>query len=109
MFDDVFLSTLEKHAPITSIKVRNRPCPYVTQEIKTLINGKGQLHRKFQLSRDINDWQAYKDARNSVKKHLRIVKKLCICNEVNTHKDNFVGNYNTIPHRKTNGFLLQTR
>ena len=59
MFNDVFLSTLERHAPVMTIKVRNRPCPYVTQEIKVLMNERDQLHRKFQLSRDIKDWQAY--------------------------------------------------
>ena len=34
------------------------------------MNERDQLHRKFQLSRDIKDWQAYKDARNSVKNTL---------------------------------------
>ncbi|CAB3977836.1 Hypothetical predicted protein [Paramuricea clavata] len=33
-FNDDFLSTLEIHAPVKTIKVRNRPCPYVTSEIK---------------------------------------------------------------------------
>ena len=87
VFNDVFLSTLKKHAPVTTIKVRNRPCPYVTQEIKALMKERDQLHRKFQLSRDINDWQAYKDARNSVKNTLKNSEKNYVCNEVNTHKD----------------------
>ena len=34
MFNGVCLCTLERHAPVMTIKVRNRPCPYVTQEIK---------------------------------------------------------------------------
>ena len=80
MFNDVFLPALEKHAAVTTIKVRNRPCPYVTQEIKALMNERDQLHRKFQLSR--------KDARNSVKNTLKNSEKNYICNEVNTHKDN---------------------
>ena len=71
MLNDVFLSTLERHAPVMTIKVRNRPCPYDPQEIKALMNARDQLHRKFQLSRDIMDWQAYKDARNSVKNTLK--------------------------------------
>ena len=50
------------------------------------MNERDQLHRKFQLSRDINDWQAYKDARNSVKNILKNSENY-VCNEVNTHKD----------------------
>ena len=87
MFNDVFLSTLERHAPVMTIKVRNRPCPYVTQEIKALTNERDQLHRKFQLSRHIKDWKAYKDARNSVKNTLKACERNYVCNEVNTHKD----------------------
>ena len=36
-----------------------------------------QLHRKVQLSRDINDWHAYKDARKTVKITLENTEKLC--------------------------------
>ena len=76
MFNKVFLPTLERHAPVMTIKVRNRLCPYVTQEIKVLMNERDELHRKFQLSRDIKDWQAYKDARNSAKNVLKDCEKI---------------------------------
>ena len=33
-FNNVFISTLEKHAPTRTTKVLNRLCPYVTPEIK---------------------------------------------------------------------------
>ena len=52
------------------------------------MNERDQLHHKFQLSRDIKDWQPYKDARNSVKNTLKDCEKNYVCNEVNTHKDN---------------------
>ena len=104
MFNDVFLSTLERHAPVMTIKVRNRLCPYVTQEMKALMNERDKLHCKFQLSRDIKDWQAYKDARNSVKNTLKDCEKNYVCNEVNSHKDN-VGSLwkiinRIIPHKE---------
>ena len=33
-FNDTFLSTLDAYAPIKSIRIRSRPCPYETPEIK---------------------------------------------------------------------------
>ena len=33
-FTDTFLSTLDAHAPIKLIRIRSRPRPYVTPEIK---------------------------------------------------------------------------
>lgn len=45
VLSDVFLTNLEKHAPVTTIKVRN---PHVTQEFKALMNDRDQLHRIFQ-------------------------------------------------------------
>ena len=83
MFNNVFYSTLERHAPIMTIKVRNRPCPYVTQEIKALMNERDKLHRKFQLSRNIKDWQTYKDARTSVKNTLKDCEKNYVMKIIN--------------------------
>ena len=68
---------MEKHAPVTTRKVRNRPCSYVTQKIKALMNERDQLHRKFELSRDVNDWRTNKFTRTYVKNtDLRIVRKI---------------------------------
>ena len=63
--NDVLLSTLQSHAPIKTIRVRNRPCPYVTQSIKDLMTYRDKLHRKFNLSRDNTDWISYRIARQS--------------------------------------------
>ena len=59
--NDALLSTLQGHASIKTIRVRNRPCPYITQSIKDLMTYRDKLHRKFKLSRDqgprkIDNW-----------------------------------------------------
>ena len=59
----VLLPTLETHAPVKHIKIRSRPCPYVTAEIKDLINARDRLFRRFKTTRDSNDWDIYKQAR----------------------------------------------
>jgi len=45
IFNKVFQSTLHDHAPIMTIKVRSRSCPYVTHEIKELMKYRDSLHR----------------------------------------------------------------
>ena len=49
-FNDTFLSTLDAHAPIKSIRIRSRPCPYVTREIKDQMTFRDQLFRRYRQS-----------------------------------------------------------
>ncbi|CAB4026746.1 Hypothetical predicted protein [Paramuricea clavata] len=86
-FNSVLLSTLEAHAPVKRIKIRSRPCPYVTTEIKDLMNTRDRILRRFKTTRDDNDWHIYKEARQTVKTTLRNAERNYIRNEVQTHKD----------------------
>ena len=43
-FNDALLSTLQTHPPVKTIRVRNRPVPYITQSIKDLMAHRDQLH-----------------------------------------------------------------
>jgi exonuclease III len=58
-FNSVLLPTLEAHAPVKRIKIRSRPCPYVTTEIKDLMNARDRLLRHFKTTREDNDCMAY--------------------------------------------------
>ena len=49
-FNDTFLSTLDAHAPIKSIRIRSRPCPYVTPEIKDQMTLRDQLFCRYRQS-----------------------------------------------------------
>ena len=49
-FNDTFLSTLDAHAPIKSIRIRSRPCSYVTREIKDQMTFRDQLFRRYRQS-----------------------------------------------------------
>ena len=69
--NDTFLSTLDAHAPVKSIRIRSRPCPYVTPEIKDQMTFRDQLFRRYRQSRNADAWKAYKEARRSVKQLLK--------------------------------------
>ena len=51
-FNHIIQSTLGSHAPIKTVKVRSRPCPFVTSEIKDFMKIRNQLHRRYLQSRD---------------------------------------------------------
>ena len=88
MFYDTFLSTLDAHAPIKSIWIRSRPCPYLTPEIKDQMTFRDQLFRLYRESRNAHAWKASKEARRSVKQLLKNAECDHIRTEVQSHKDN---------------------
>ena len=71
MFDDTFLINLNTYAPIKSVKIRNRSMAFVNKEIKDTMRTRDQLHKRFRLTRDIADWNSYRNARNDVKTKIK--------------------------------------
>lgn len=88
IFNDVFYTTLNIHAPIKSIKVRSRPCPYVTKEIKELMKLRNRLHRCFLQTRNVYDWNNYKQARKTVKTTLLNAERKHVSDEISKNKNN---------------------
>ena len=75
-------STLDAHAPIKTIKIRNRPCPFITQDLRNLMKERDRLHQRFLRTRDIIDWDNYKSYLNNVKRDLKKAENECNSNEV---------------------------
>ena len=86
--NNALLPTLQIHSSIKTIRVHNRPCPYITQNIKQLMFFRHQLHQQFKLSRDDTDRISYKNARQSVKIALTKAEKEYVRGEVLAHKNN---------------------
>ena len=87
-FNDTFLSTLDANAPIKSIRIRSRPCPYVTPEIKDQMTFRDQPFRLYRQSWYADAWKAYKEARRCIKQLLKNAECDHIRTEVQSHKDN---------------------
>ncbi|XP_046841919.1 uncharacterized protein LOC124436037 [Xenia sp. Carnegie-2017] len=88
IFNDVLQSTLDSHAPVKTIRVRNRPCPFVTRYIKQLMDNRNSLHRRFLQTRDALDWEKYKASRNTVKRVLTEAERSYTFQEVQENKNN---------------------
>ena len=66
IFNKVFQSTVQDHAPIETIKVRSRSYPYVTHEIK-LMKYRDSLHRIYLNTRRSDDKKKIKETCGLVK------------------------------------------
>lgn len=74
---DLFLEVLDKHALLQQKKIRSHKIPWITSEIKSLINTRDKLKIKA-ASKTETDWVNYKVARNQVNIKLRNAKQIII-------------------------------
>ena len=88
IFNKTIQSTLDSHAPIKTVKIRSRPCPFVSWEIKDLMKTRDQLHRRYLQTRDDLDWSSFKHSRNAVKRMLKNSEINYYMEEVQRHKNN---------------------
>ena len=74
-FNDLFLSILDKNAPIKNIKIRAKPSPFITQEIRSLMK---ERDLSCKIARDTvqpRDWLEFKRLINKVKNELQSAEK----------------------------------
>ncbi|CAB3987086.1 Hypothetical predicted protein [Paramuricea clavata] len=88
IFNEIFLNTLDKHAPVKTIKVRGKSCPFITPEIKASMIKRDQLHSLFRKTRDHYDWLNFREARNFTKTALVNAQKEYVLKEVQQHRNN---------------------
>jgi hypothetical protein len=70
-FNRLLLSLYDKHAPKINRKVRRRPSPWITTEIRNLMAQRDHAYRKSRRTRNPDDLALYKQFRNRVKQELR--------------------------------------
>ena len=70
-FNKRFLEVLDGHAPVKSVKVKHRHCPFVNEEIKVLMRDRDRLLKRARCTGLHVDWELYRDSRRVVKIRLR--------------------------------------
>jgi hypothetical protein len=73
-FKDIFLSVANDHAPLMEKRVRGKPNPWISGEIKTCIRERNYQLRKARRSNKSEDWATYRFLRNSVTKSIKRAK-----------------------------------
>ena len=87
VFSGIFRTILNRHAPLKVIQIRNNFCPWISNETKTLIHERDQLHKNAVAKQCNVSFDAYKRLRNQVSSRLSSDK-------INYYKNKFY-NYDT--------------
>ena len=74
-WEKLFVSILDKHAPIRQHKVRNKYAPHINAELKRKMTQIDFYKRKHRSTKDPQDWQEYKKLRNIVNREIDKAKK----------------------------------
>ncbi len=72
---EIWEKILNRHAPLQPKKIRSKKVPWISSDIKKLINTRDKLKREAILTGLENDWLNYKTIRNKVDIELRNAKK----------------------------------
>ena len=88
-FNTLFLTCLNNHAPIKTRRVKHKPNPAITVEIKERIKARDMLHTRARKSGSYSNWKAFTDLRREIKQSIRLAEreyftKQVIANEGNT-------------------------
>ena len=87
---NMFLSILDKHAPIKTLRIRRNKLPWITNDINRLIHERNCLkHKAVSCQNDIETtmyWNKYKILRNKVNIAIRKAKKFHYKKEFEKHK-----------------------
>ena len=64
---NVLTHIFERHAPVIVKKVRGKPAPWLSSDVKKLMNERDKLLRKSRRTKEESDISAYKTKHNEVK------------------------------------------
>jgi hypothetical protein len=67
LFNEIFLNTLNRHAPMKYSKIKGRPHKFIGKEIKQLMKVRDRRLKSFRKSKNSEDWNSFKQLRNAVK------------------------------------------
>ena len=68
------LNIFHQHTPIITKWIRGKPCPWLNEEIKSEMNKRDQLYRKWIKSKKPSAKQKYRDKKNLVNTMIRSAK-----------------------------------
>lgn len=87
-FNALFTDILNDHAPLKRVKIKSRPNPFVTTEIRQLMKTRDRWHKRANKSNDVLHWNAYRFFRQEVKRELRIAEKVHVRTQLLQSKGN---------------------
>ena len=85
-FNSLFNDILDEHVLIKTMKIRGRPNPYVTDEIRELMRTRDQWKRTAEKSKDSYAWRQYKNWCREVKREIRLAEREYVNQQIQNNK-----------------------
>ena len=92
----MFLTCVDKHAPLKLKRVCKKRCPWVTGDVLYKTRRRDFLKKKAVSSNDSAAWDQYKRARNRANNAIKLAKKLYVSDNLEANKGNLRKTWNTI-------------
>ena len=70
-WEKLYKDTVDKHIPTRRVKFRKRSLPWITRDIRKLMNQRYKALEKFRKTKETDDWNSYKTLRSRVRKEIR--------------------------------------
>ena len=67
-FEEAFIQTVDKHAPVKKRKSCQNPAPFIDKELRKTVYKKRQLYNKYNKFKTKSNWENYRQQRNIVTK-----------------------------------------
>ena len=96
-FDSLFNEILDQRAPIKKVKVRVRPNPFVTEEIRVLMHCRDRWRKLSRKSGNSIAWSTYRNCKCEVKRLLRLAQKSYVEQEIKKDPNNSSNMWKIIP------------
>ena len=81
-FDLLFTEILDHHAPVKTFKVRGKPNPCVTDDIRGLMKTRDDWCKKAKKTNDPLSWTSYRYFRQEVKREIRIAEQEFVAEQI---------------------------
>ena len=93
---EMFLSCVDKHAPLKPKRARIKRCPWITGDLICKTRRRDFLKKKAISSNNSAAWDQYKRARNQANNPVKLAKKLYVSDNLETNKGNLRKTWNLI-------------
>lgn len=76
VFNELFLEVFNQHAPVKRVKIRSKPNPFITPEIRQLMRTRDQWCKLAKKTNNPLHWNGYRFSRQEVKREICVAKKV---------------------------------
>ena len=87
-FNDLFLTCLNDHAAVKTVKLRHKPNPFITDAIRDLMKARDRTHERAKRTKSEEDWGAFTELPKEVKVALRKAEQDHFNQEIASNKKN---------------------